>query len=92
VALRGPRADRLATSEEVAQALLEFAEQIEATPIHAEDVPAKAEPEYQLRCVKWPPPGAPTSDQLRKSSGYDPSLRLVPSDESVPAAGWSAKR
>ena len=65
----------------MAQALLEFAEQLEAKPIHTEDVPAKAEPEYQLRRVKRPPPGAPTSDQLRKSSGYDPSLRLVPSDE-----------
>jgi len=36
-------------------------------------------------------PGAPTSDQLRKSSGYDPSVRLVPSDESVPAAGVERK-
>ena len=48
----GPRADRLATSAEVAQALLEFAEQLEAKPIHPEDVPAKAEPEYELRRVK----------------------------------------
>lgn len=51
----GPRADRLATSGEVAQALLEFAEQLEAKPIHAEDVPAKAEPEYELRRVKRRP-------------------------------------
>ena len=48
----GPRADRLATSGEVAQALLEFAEQLEAKPIPAEDVPAPAESEYQLRRVK----------------------------------------
>jgi transposase len=51
----GPRADRLATSGEVAQALLEFAEQLEAKPIHAKDVPAKAEPEYELRRVKRRP-------------------------------------
>jgi transposase len=51
----GPRADRLATSGDVAQALLEFAEQLEAKPIHAEDVPAKAEPEYELRRVKRRP-------------------------------------
>jgi transposase len=51
----GPRADRLATSREVAQTLLEFAEQLEAKPIHPEDVPAKAEPEYELRRVKRRP-------------------------------------
>ena len=50
----GARADRL-TSQEVAQALLEFAEQLEAKPIHPEDVPAKAEPEYELRRVKRRP-------------------------------------
>jgi transposase len=50
----GPRADRL-TSQEVAQALLEFAEQLEAKPIQAEDVPTKAEPEYELRRVKRRP-------------------------------------
>jgi transposase len=51
----GPRADRLATSGDVGQALLEFAEQLEAKPIHPEDVPAKAEPEYELRRVKRRP-------------------------------------
>jgi hypothetical protein len=51
----GPRADRLATSGDVAQALLEFAEQLEAKPIHPEDVPAKAEPECELRWVKRRP-------------------------------------
>jgi transposase len=51
----GPRADRLATSGDVAQALLEFAEQLEAKPIHPEDVPAKAESEYELRRVKRRP-------------------------------------
>ena len=48
----GPRADRLASSDDVAQALLEFAEQLESKPIHLEDVPAKADPEYELRRVK----------------------------------------
>jgi len=51
----GPRADRLASSGDVAQALLEFGEQLEAKPIHPEDVPAKAEPEYELRRVKRRP-------------------------------------
>src|SRR5499425_3944179 len=51
----GPRADRLATSADVAQALLEFAEQLETKPIHPEDVPAKTEPEYELRRVKRRP-------------------------------------
>jgi transposase len=51
----GPRADRLATNGDVAQTLLEFAEQLEAKPIHPEDVPAKAEPEYELRRVKRRP-------------------------------------
>jgi transposase len=47
----GPRADRLHSSAGLAQALLEFAEQLEAKPIHPEDVP-KDEPEYELRRVK----------------------------------------
>ena len=51
----GPRADRLTTSGEVAQALLEFGKQMEAKPIHPEDVPAKAEAEYELRRVKRRP-------------------------------------
>jgi transposase len=51
----GPRADRLATYGEVAQALLEFAQELDRKPIHPEDVPAKAEPEYELRRVKRRP-------------------------------------
>jgi transposase len=47
----GPRADRLHSSADLAQALLEFAEQLEAKPIHPEDVP-KDEPECELRRVK----------------------------------------
>jgi transposase len=48
----GPRADRLATSGDLAQILLEFAEQLEAKPIPSEDVPAQSESEYELRRVK----------------------------------------
>jgi transposase len=51
----GPRADRLVTSGEVAQALLEFAQELDRKPIHLEDVPAKPEPEYELRRVKRRP-------------------------------------
>src|SRR5271165_2403089 len=51
----GPRADRLATSGDVAQSLLEFAEQLEDKPIPPEDVPAQAESEYELRRVKRRP-------------------------------------
>jgi len=50
----GPRADRL-TNEELAQALLEFGEQLQRKPIHPEDVPGRAEPEYELRRVKRRP-------------------------------------
>src|ERR1700684_966061 len=48
----GPRADRLATSADLAQVLLDFGEQLQAKPVHPEDVPTKAEPEYELRRVK----------------------------------------
>jgi len=41
----------LHSSAAIAQALLEFAEQLDAKPIHPEDAP-KAEPEYELRRVK----------------------------------------
>ena len=47
----GPRGDRLHTSADIVQALLEFAEQLEAKPIQPEDV-CKAEPEYEMRRVK----------------------------------------
>jgi len=51
----GPRADRLSSSGDVAQILLEFAEQLNAKPIHPEDVPMQAAPEYELRRVKRRP-------------------------------------
>jgi transposase len=47
----GPRADRLSTSE-LAQALLNFGQELEQRPIHPEDVPPASEPEYELRRVK----------------------------------------
>lgn len=50
----GPRADRL-TNAEMAQALLEFGEQLQSKPIHPEDVAGKGEPEYELRRVKRRP-------------------------------------
>jgi len=34
----GPRADRLESSQDIAQALLEFAEQLQEKPIHPEEV------------------------------------------------------
>jgi hypothetical protein len=51
----GPRADRLQSSQEMAQALLEFGEQLQAKPIHPEDVPTQGEPEYELQRVKRRP-------------------------------------
>src|SRR5271169_4336281 len=48
----GPRADRLPSSGDLLQMLLDFAEELERKPIHANDVPPQAEPEYELRRVK----------------------------------------
>ena len=49
----GPRADRLSWGQDLAQALLEFGEQLQAKAVHPEEVcPNKAEPEYELRRVK----------------------------------------
>src|SRR5258708_34473962 len=49
----GPRADRLASSQDLTQALLEFGEQLQAKAVHPEDIPRnKAEPEYELRRVE----------------------------------------
>ncbi|HVH86150.1 MAG TPA: IS66 family transposase zinc-finger binding domain-containing protein, partial [Terriglobales bacterium] len=51
----GPRADRLHSSADIAQALLEFAEGLNQKAIHPDDVPAKTEPEYELRRIKRHP-------------------------------------
>src|ERR1700677_9211 len=48
----GPRADRLATGAARAKVLRDFGEQLQAKPVHPEDVPTKAEPEYELRRKK----------------------------------------
>jgi len=48
----GPRADRLQSEQELAQALLNFAQELEQKPIHPEDIPPRAEPEYELRRVQ----------------------------------------
>jgi transposase len=48
----GPRADRLQTAGEVAQLLLNFAEELDQKPVNAEDLPKNAEPEEELRRVK----------------------------------------
>src|SRR5260370_30279255 len=44
----GPRAHRLPANGDLAQALLGFAEELEPKPNCPDDVPAQAEPEYEL--------------------------------------------
>jgi transposase len=48
----GPRADRLRSTDELSQLLLNFAEQLEQKPIHPGDVPPETEPQQQQRRVK----------------------------------------
>src|SRR5713101_7578039 len=48
----GPRADRLNSASELAQVLLDFGQELEQRPICPDDVPPRAEPEYELRRVK----------------------------------------
>lgn len=48
----GPRADRLRSTGDLAQVLLDFAEELEQKPIHADDVPQQEKPEYEVRRVK----------------------------------------
>jgi transposase len=48
----GPRADRLQSSGDLAQLLLNFAEQLDGKPVHPDDVPPQTEPQEQLRRVK----------------------------------------
>jgi transposase len=48
----GPRADRLSSSGEVAQMLLDFAGELNRRPVHPDDVPAQAEPAEELRRVR----------------------------------------
>lgn len=48
----GPHADRLRSDQKLAQALLDFAQELEQKPIHPQDIPPQSEPEYELRRVK----------------------------------------
>src|SRR5208337_981230 len=50
----GPRADRLRSTGEVAQMLLDFAEELDRKPVCPEDVPPQTKPEdeYELRRVQ----------------------------------------
>ena len=50
----GPRADRLQSSGDVAQMLLEFAGELDRKPVHPDDVPPIAEPAEELRRVRRP--------------------------------------
>jgi hypothetical protein len=72
----GPRADRL-TNEDMAQALLDFGEELQRKPIHPEDVPGRAEPEYELRRVKRRS-GRRHLANFEKASGHNPGLRTQP--------------
>ena len=48
----GPCADRLQSADELAQLLLNFAEELDRKPINAGDVPPHSEPQEELRRVK----------------------------------------
>lgn len=48
----GPRADRLESSGEVAQLLLDFAGELDRKPVHPDDLPPAAEPADELRRVR----------------------------------------
>jgi transposase len=48
----GPRADRLRTAGELAQLLLNFAEELEQKPIASDEVEQQTEPEEELRRVR----------------------------------------
>jgi transposase len=48
----GPRADRLQSSGEVAQMLLDFAGEMDRKPVHLDDIPEEAEPADELRRVR----------------------------------------
>ena len=48
----GPRADRLQSSEDLAQMLLTFAEEMDRKLVNPDDVPSRSEPAEELRRVK----------------------------------------
>jgi transposase len=47
----GPRADRLQSSADLAQLLLNFAEEMDRKPVNPDDVPSRSEPAEELRRV-----------------------------------------
>jgi hypothetical protein len=47
----GPRADRLQSFAELAQLLLNFAEEMDLKPVNPEDLPPRTEPKEELRRV-----------------------------------------
>jgi transposase/Arc/MetJ-type ribon-helix-helix transcriptional regulator len=51
----GPRADRLQSSGELAQLLLDFAAELDGKPVHADDLPPAPEPADELRRVRRRP-------------------------------------
>jgi transposase len=48
----GPRADRLQSSGDMAQLLLDFFEELDRKPINGDDLPRDAKPEEELRRIK----------------------------------------
>lgn len=48
----GPRADQLQSERELAQMLLEFAQQLDQKAIHPQDLPPQTDPDYEVRRVK----------------------------------------
>jgi transposase len=48
----GPRADRLQSSADLAQLLLNFAEEMDHKPVNPDDLPSRAEAQEELRRVK----------------------------------------
>jgi len=47
-----PRADRLATSGDVAQLLLDFAGELDRKPVSPDDIPPASEPAEEVRRVR----------------------------------------
>ena len=48
----GPRADRLQSSADLAQLLLNFSEEMDRKPVNPDDLPLRTEPQEELRRVK----------------------------------------
>ncbi|MGB7846977.1 MAG: IS66 family transposase zinc-finger binding domain-containing protein, partial [Candidatus Acidiferrum sp.] len=48
----GPRADRLQSTADLAQMLLNFAEEMDRKPVNPADIPSRSEPAEELRRVK----------------------------------------